>query len=162
MLKPAAPAPITTLGEVRPESGASPFPLQQHVLDAHQALLTCFCVARGCENEADPHSSFCSSCREKLARGETLLYPLAAAMTPSGQRQRMTKRQLAQAREHLTARELEVLSAAGEGSNTSAIAKALAISTHTVTRHRRNLLAVLGAKNTAHAFAIAYRRGLVV
>ena len=47
-------------------------------------------------------------------------------------------------------RELEVLKYIAIGHTSEEIAKALYLSTHTVTTHRKNLISKLGAKNATH------------
>ena len=63
--------------------------------------------------------------------------------------------------EELTARELDVLAALGEGLGNRAIAARLAISEHTVKFHLASIYGKLGATSRADALRRAFRRGLV-
>ncbi len=62
----------------------------------------------------------------------------------------------------LTAREREVLQLICEGMTNSAIAEALYISPHTVTRHRANLMKKLNVHNRVDLVKAASRRGLIL
>ena len=62
----------------------------------------------------------------------------------------------------LTAREKEVLSLIAEGKTNNDIAECLAISPHTVTRHRANLMRKLDAHNGVELINIANHRGLIM
>jgi DNA-binding NarL/FixJ family response regulator len=62
----------------------------------------------------------------------------------------------------LTSREREVLQLIAEGHNTTEIAELLAISPHTATRHRANLMQKLDAHTQAGLIRSAIERGLVV
>ena len=57
--------------------------------------------------------------------------------------------------------ELEVLRLAGEGWTCADTAAIVGRSIETVKTHRKHVIDKLDAKNIAHAFAIAYRRGLL-
>ena len=63
--------------------------------------------------------------------------------------------------EELTARELDVLAALGEGLGNRAIAARLGISEHTVKFHLAAIYGKLGATSRADAVRRAFRRGLV-
>ena len=63
--------------------------------------------------------------------------------------------------EELTARELDVLAALGEGLGNRAIADRLGISEHTVKFHLASIYGKLGATSRADAVRRAFRRGLV-
>jgi len=63
--------------------------------------------------------------------------------------------------EELTARELDVLAALGEGLGNRAIASRLGISEHTVKFHLASIYGKLGATSRADAIRRAFRRGLV-
>lgn len=52
--------------------------------------------------------------------------------------------------DEVSQRELQVLKYIAIGHTSEEIAKALYLSPHTVTSHRKNLISKLGAKNTAH------------
>jgi DNA-binding NarL/FixJ family response regulator len=62
----------------------------------------------------------------------------------------------------LTAREREVLQLIADGQTTSQAAESLAISPHTATRHRANLMRKLGVHNQAELVRTAVQRGLIV
>ena len=61
----------------------------------------------------------------------------------------------------LSERELEVLAAAAGGETMDETAKRLWLSLETVKSHRRNVIAKLGARNLAHAIALAIRNGIL-
>lgn len=60
-----------------------------------------------------------------------------------------------------TQRELEILKAMADGLTRQEVAKSLFIGTETVKTHLLHIRAKLNAKNTAHAVAIALRRGMI-
>jgi DNA-binding CsgD family transcriptional regulator len=62
----------------------------------------------------------------------------------------------------LSPRELEVFALIGEGLTSKEIGDLLFITEETVKSHVGNLLTNLGARNRAHAVAIALRHGLLV
>jgi DNA-binding NarL/FixJ family response regulator len=62
----------------------------------------------------------------------------------------------------LSAREREVLSLLAEGASNKEIARALALSVHTVKYHLASLMQKLGASSRVEAVAIAMRVGLVM
>jgi DNA-binding CsgD family transcriptional regulator len=62
---------------------------------------------------------------------------------------------------HLTAREIECLSALADGLSSEAIASHLQISIPTVAMHLTNARHKLNAKSREHAVAIALRTGLL-
>ncbi len=61
----------------------------------------------------------------------------------------------------LTPREMEILTAIGEGSSNKQIARRLGISTHTVKFHLEAVFAKLDASSRAEALAKGLRRGLI-
>ena len=61
----------------------------------------------------------------------------------------------------LSARQLEVLALIARGVSTDGIARDLVVSSCTVRTHVRNILGILGARNRAHAVAIACLTGLI-
>ena len=61
----------------------------------------------------------------------------------------------------LSARQLEVLALIARGLSTEGIAGELVVSPCTVRAHVRNILGILGARNRAHAVAIACLTGLI-
>jgi two-component system response regulator FixJ len=60
-----------------------------------------------------------------------------------------------------TARQMEVLRLIAEGMQGKEMAREMGCSHRTVEVHRRNLFALLEARNPAHAVAIAMRAGLI-
>ena len=66
------------------------------------------------------------------------------------------------ARSGLTSREREVLQLIADGLTTQAIAERLAISPHTATRHRANLMQKLDAHNQVELVRAAVSRGLII
>jgi DNA-binding CsgD family transcriptional regulator len=64
-------------------------------------------------------------------------------------------------RDRLSPTETLVLLHAGEGLTATETAAAMKRSPETVKTHRQHVLKKLEARNIAHAFAIAYRAGLV-
>lgn len=62
---------------------------------------------------------------------------------------------------HLSARETEVLQLIAEGMTNIQVAEKLFLSAHTVTTHRKNILAKLGVNNTAAMVMYAVKTGLV-
>jgi DNA-binding NarL/FixJ family response regulator len=63
--------------------------------------------------------------------------------------------------EEMTARELDVLAALGDGLGNRAIAERLGISEHTVKFHLASIYGKLGATTRAGAVRRAFRRGLL-
>lgn len=61
----------------------------------------------------------------------------------------------------LSPRARQVLRLLAEGFENKEIAIALRVTPETIKSHVKNLLTVLGAKNRAHAVAIAFRRGIL-
>jgi two-component system nitrate/nitrite response regulator NarL len=57
--------------------------------------------------------------------------------------------------------ELDVLRAAAKGLSAEETAARLVKSPHTIVAQRRALAAKLGARNVAHAVALAYERGIL-
>jgi len=66
-----------------------------------------------------------------------------------------------QARQQLSARELEILQLISEGLTNKEIAIRLCVSTETVKSHACALFSKLDANSRAHAVAIALRQGLL-
>lgn len=62
----------------------------------------------------------------------------------------------------LSERECEVLALIAEGHTSKDIGDRLYVAEETVKSHVTNVLGYLGARNRAHAVAIAFRRGLLV
>ena len=68
---------------------------------------------------------------------------------------------VARKRHRLTPREIEILSAYGNGHTTESTAALLQIGRRTVEDHVRHACAKLGAKNRTHAVALAVQAGLI-
>lgn len=64
--------------------------------------------------------------------------------------------------EHLTPREVEVLTMMAEGSGNKAIARALGISEHTVKFHVGSIMAKLNASSRTEAVTLGLRQGLIM
>lgn len=62
---------------------------------------------------------------------------------------------------NLTERELEALRLKGIFARDADVAKAMGTKTHTVKKQLRWARIKLGARNTAHAYALAFRKGLL-
>lgn len=65
-------------------------------------------------------------------------------------------------RKPLTEREIAVLTLLAEGKNAPEIAKLMWISVDTVRSHKTHLYEKLGAKNSAQAVAIGFRREILL
>jgi DNA-binding CsgD family transcriptional regulator len=63
---------------------------------------------------------------------------------------------------HITRRELEVLSLAANGFENEEVAKKLKVGVQTVRNHQYNVMKKLGARNRAHAVAIAIQKGMLL
>ena len=90
------------------------------------------------------------------ARGEVVLSPDVQTGVAREIRRRETLR-----RPHLTARELEILALAAQGSSTPQIAGTLHLSAATVKTHLQNVYDKLGVTDRTSAVAVALRRGLL-
>lgn len=64
-------------------------------------------------------------------------------------------------RDGLTPREVEVLRGMADGRRNGEIAKSLFLSEDTIKTHARHLFKKIGARDRAHAVAIAYRTGII-
>jgi DNA-binding NarL/FixJ family response regulator len=62
---------------------------------------------------------------------------------------------------HLSARELEIIAFIAEGNTNPQIAEKLVLSNHTITTHRKNIMAKLGVNNTAAIVMYAVKSRLV-
>jgi two-component system nitrate/nitrite response regulator NarL len=91
----------------------------------------------------------------RVMKGQVSLSPEAATRLVANLRAGQTVCEAA-----LTARELEVWRAIGEGMSNGEIARDLFISERTVKFHVHNLLRKLGFRNRAEAICAAHRRGL--
>lgn len=61
----------------------------------------------------------------------------------------------------LSEREIQILTLLGNGYTSEEIGKVLYISACTVSSHRRNMIAKIGAKNTAHLVYMACKAGWI-
>ena len=82
-------------------------------------------------------------------------------LAPLSRQGRMSSLDLVQARERLSARELEILELMSEGLSNRQIANRLWVSVETVKSHLSAVYAKLGAGSRAHAVAIGFRHGLL-
>jgi DNA-binding NarL/FixJ family response regulator len=90
-----------------------------------------------------------ASAVKRVAAGETVLDPALAIAPPTGQRNR------------LTPRELEVLQLICDGLSNRQIADRLKLSANTVAVHRANIMNTLGVHKAAELVAYALQHGLV-
>jgi DNA-binding CsgD family transcriptional regulator len=86
----------------------------------------------------------------------------AAASSQRGRLVGVTSSLGSQAREPLSARELEILQLISEGLTNKEIANRLRLSVETVKSHVSSVHAKLRADSRAHAVAIAFRHGLLM
>jgi DNA-binding NarL/FixJ family response regulator len=91
-----------------------------------------------------------ASAVKRVMAGETVLDPaLVTAAAPTGERKR------------LTPRELEVLQLICDGLSNRGIAERLKLSINTVAVHRANIMNTLGVHKTAELVVYALQNGLV-
>lgn len=92
-----------------------------------------------------------------VERGETLLDPAAARLVAAAARSARvgSARQL-----RLTPRELDILRSVEQGQSVKQTARALGVTNKTVENLQTRLFRKLGARNRAHAVALAHRLGL--
>lgn len=93
--------------------------------------------------------------------GEIYLYPSLAKLLVSDYVHRSITEPESTSLEALTPREREVLALLAEGDSNDEIAEKLAISRHTVARHRENLMRKLGLHSRAELVKYAIRKGLI-
>lgn len=109
------------------------------------------CVWRGATGEE------LGAAARALAAGEVVL-----SLGGPGQNSVFSERYaMAQVRQEITPREMEVLRLLAQGLSNKAIAQGLGITESTVKYHIAALLAKLGASTRTEAVAVAYRRGLL-
>lgn len=94
-------------------------------------------------------------------RGETYIYPSLAKLLVSDFLARSGENDTKEAIDGLTPREQEVLAHLAEGKTNEEIARLLTISTHTVARHRENLMGKLGLHSRSELVKYAIRQGLI-
>lgn len=94
-------------------------------------------------------------------RGETYIYPSLAKLLVKDFLLRGEEIGTKEAINGLTPREQEVLSLLAEGKTNDEIAEQLVISSHTVARHRENLMGKLGLHSRSELVKYAIRKGLI-
>jgi two-component system response regulator NreC len=95
-------------------------------------------------------------------RGEVYIYPLLTKLLVSDFLQRAQEDDASKAAlDGLTMREQEILVAIASGETSDEIADRLAISKHTVARHRENMMRKLGLHNRSELVKYAIRKGLI-
>jgi len=94
--------------------------------------------------------------------GEIYLYPSLAKALVSDYLGRSRINPAEASLESLTPREEEVLELLAEGLSNDEIAEQLAISRHTVARHRENLMGKLNLHNRSELVKYAIRKGLII
>lgn len=95
-------------------------------------------------------------------QGEVYIYPTLAKLLVADFLTRSGEEANQATMDGLTPREQEVLSALAEGRSNEEIAEALAISKHTVARHRENLMRKLGLHSRSELVKYAIRKGLII
>jgi two-component system response regulator NreC len=93
--------------------------------------------------------------------GEVYIYPSLAKLLVADFLSRATEGMNKVTMDGLTPREQEVLSVLAEGLSNDEIAEKLAISRHTVARHRENLMRKLNLHNRSELVKYAIRKGLI-
>lgn len=94
-------------------------------------------------------------------RGETYIYPSLAKLLVRDFLARGGETETRETINGLTPREQEVLALLAEGRTNEEIADLLTISTHTVARHRENLMGKLGLHSRSELVKYAIRKGLI-
>lgn len=94
-------------------------------------------------------------------RGDVYIYPSLAKLLVNDFLVRAGEGGLEVAVQDLTPREQEVLSLLAEGKTNDEIATELVISSHTVARHRENLMGKLGLHNRSELVKYAIRKGVI-
>ena len=94
-------------------------------------------------------------------RGEIYIYPSLAKLLVGDFLTRSDEEGAKETMSGLTPREQEVLSMLAEGKTNDEIAEMLTISTHTVARHRENLMGKLGLHSRSELVKYAIRQGLI-
>ncbi len=93
--------------------------------------------------------------------GDVYIYPSLAKLLVTDFLSRAGDDDARAAMDGLTVREQEVLSMLAEGRLNEEIAESLAISPHTVARHRENLMSKLGLHSRSELVKYAIRKGLI-
>ncbi|NWG06670.1 MAG: response regulator transcription factor [Chloroflexi bacterium] len=94
-------------------------------------------------------------------RGETYIYPSLAKLLVSDFLARGGEEDAKETISGLTPREQEVLALLADGRTNDEIAELLTISSHTVARHRENLMGKLGLHSRSELVKYAIRKGLI-
>ncbi len=94
-------------------------------------------------------------------RGEVYIYPSLGKLLVNDFLSRANEGDEKAAVDGLTLREQEVLARLADGRTNDEIADELVISTHTVARHRENLMGKLGLHNRSELVKYAIRKGLI-
>jgi two-component system nitrate/nitrite response regulator NarL len=97
----------------------------------------------------------------QVAEGRAALHPDVAAVVLHQWRAMRTTEPPRSRGVALSAREVEILSAAAEGLTNQGIARRLQVSAKTVENHKGRIFAKLGARNQAEAVAVAIREGFL-
>ncbi len=97
----------------------------------------------------------------KVASGETYIFPSLMPKLVSDYIQRVRGDGTEVDQQALSQREMEVLCLVGQGQTTNEIAENLAISPHTVRRHRDHIMAKLNLHSAAELIRFAFNRGLL-
>jgi len=98
---------------------------------------------------------------QTVHHGEVYIYRSLAKMLVTDFLSRASDEVKKETLDGLTPREQEVLAALAEGHSNEGIADTLAISKHTVARHRENLMRKLKLHNRSELVKYAIRRGLI-
>jgi len=95
-------------------------------------------------------------------QGEAYLYPSITRKVLDRYLEQIKAGEKEDTEEHLTARELDIISAIAEGKTNREIAKLLNISVHTVQTHRLNLMRKLEVHDRTELVRYAIRKGLII
>lgn len=98
---------------------------------------------------------------EAVHAGEVYIYPSLAKLLVADFLSRANEGSIKATMDGLTPREQEVLSVLAEGLSNDEIAEKLAISRHTVARHRENLMRKLNLHSRSELVKYAIRKGLI-
>ncbi len=98
---------------------------------------------------------------EAVHAGEVYIYPSLAKLLVADFLSRVNEGSNKATMDGLTPREQEVLSVLAEGLSNDEIAEKLAISRHTVARHRENLMRKLNLHSRSELVKYAIRKGLI-
>lgn len=99
---------------------------------------------------------------QAVYQGDAFLCPSTAKKVIDGYLEQIKIESKESKREHLTARELEILCLIAEGKTNKEVAELLSVSLHTVQTHRLNLMKKLGVHNRTELVRYAIREGLII